>query len=117
MSSWNQRRRRRSRDIGLFHRRLDAHDTAACGGNRPLIAAIAAEFAICPDSGGTMRRIATVASSNAAFPMRYYDRPATSSARQAMRSLARTLHSLKTSHGFVWPQLQLQQAPLTDVIF
>jgi hypothetical protein len=74
ISSWNQRRRkRRSHDIGLCHRLLNAHDTAACEpadnplrGNRPLIAA---EFAICPDSGGAMRRIATVASSNAAFPV------------------------------------------------
>jgi hypothetical protein len=60
----------RGDNIGLCHRLLDARDTGACEpadnpprGDPPLIAA---EFAICPDCGGTMRRIATVARSNAA---------------------------------------------------
>ena len=55
----------RGDNIGLCHRLLDARDTGACesADNPP---SIAPEFAICPDCGGTMRRIATVARSNTA---------------------------------------------------
>jgi hypothetical protein len=54
----------RGDNIARCHRLLDSRDTGACEpadnparGDRPLIAA---DFAICPDCGGTMRRIATV---------------------------------------------------------
>src|SRR5215207_7937023 len=54
----------RGDSLALCHRLLDARDTGACEpadnrtkGNRPLTAA---DFVICPDCGGTMRRIATV---------------------------------------------------------
>src|SRR6266487_1156463 len=50
--------------LALCHRLLDARDAGACEpvenrtkGDRPLTAT---DFAICPDCGGTMRRIATV---------------------------------------------------------
>ena len=62
----------RGDNIALCHRLLDARDTGACEpaenpprGNRSLIAA---DFAICPDCGGTMRRIATVPRSCNAAP-------------------------------------------------
>ena len=54
----------RGDSLALCHRLLDARDTGACEpadnrtkGDRPLTAA---DFVICPDCGGTMRRIATV---------------------------------------------------------
>ena len=60
----------RGDNIGLCHRLLNARGTGACEpadnpprGDRPYFAA---QFAICPDCGGTVRRIATVARSNAA---------------------------------------------------
>jgi hypothetical protein len=57
----------RGDNIGLCHRLLDARDTGACEpADNPPRLLIAPEFAICPDCGGTMRRIATVARSNAA---------------------------------------------------
>ena len=59
-------------NIALCHRLLDARDTGACEpadnhtkGDRPLTATA---FAICPDCGGTMRRIATVPRSCNAAP-------------------------------------------------
>ena len=54
----------RGDSLALCRRLLDARDTGACGpadnrtkGDRPLTTA---DFAICPDCSGTMRRIATV---------------------------------------------------------
>jgi hypothetical protein len=57
----------RGDNIGLCHRLLVARDIGACepAGNPPT-PLIVPEFAICPDCGGAMRRIATVARSNAA---------------------------------------------------
>ena len=54
----------RGDSLALCHRLLDARDTGACEPadnrakcNRPLTTG---DFPICPDCGGTMRRIATV---------------------------------------------------------
>ena len=62
----------RGDSLALCRRLLDARDTGACEpadnrtkGDRPLTAA---DFAICPDCGGTMRRIATVPRSCNAAP-------------------------------------------------
>ena len=63
----------RGDSLALCHRLLDARDTGAASepannhtrGDRP---PTAADFAICPDCGGTMRRIATVLRSCNAAP-------------------------------------------------
>src|SRR4029453_10811999 len=62
----------RNNNIAHCRRLLEATDSSVCKttdnrskGDRPLIAA---DFAICPDCGGTMRRIATVPRSCNAAP-------------------------------------------------